>query len=585
METQRKSHELIFDHESHHDQRRSANYTPTIWKYDFLESLNNKYDSEEYKMQAEKLIEDVRYNIVETKDLKTKLELINTIRKLGLTYHFEDQIKKALDTISSSSNIDIKYPLLGEDLYLTSLYFRLLRLHGYQVSQDMFIGYKAVDCRKGRHKITSAEVKVMIELSEASDVAFECENTLIEAKVCAEENLKFTFSNIDGISCNNNKYLPKHVAHALELPPHWRVQWFDVKWQIEAHEHGGENNINTDSSTTSLLVDLAKLNFNMVQATLQKDIRELSSWWKNLGLSEKLDFARDRLVESFMCTVGLAFQPEYKCLRKCLAKVVNFVLIVDDVYDVYGSLEELRHFTNAVDRWDVRETQKLPECMKICFQALYDTTCEIAEEIENENGCKLVLLPHLKKAWADFCKSLLVEAEWYHKGYIPSFEEYLRNGWISSSGPLLLVLSYFAIPNETNNTASSYLDITNQDLVYNISLIIRLCNDLGTSAAEQERGDAASSILCYRQETKSSEEDARKHIREMIRKTWQKINKICYSSSSRSPLLSLSFIDIALNAARVAHSLYQSGDAFSAQHTNYKTHILSLLVHPLVPST
>ena len=76
----------------------------------------------------------------------------------------------------------------------------------------------------------------------------------------------------------------------------------------------------------------------------------LFSWWKNLGLSENLDFARDRLVESFMCTVGLSFEPQYKCLRKSLTKVVNFILIVDDVYDVYGSLEELRHFTNAVDR-------------------------------------------------------------------------------------------------------------------------------------------------------------------------------------------------------------------------------------------
>ena len=76
----------------------------------------------------------------------------------------------------------------------------------------------------------------------------------------------------------------------------------------------------------------------------------LFRWWRNLGLIENLSFARDRLAESFMCSVGLAFEPEYTCLRKWLTKVIILILIIDDVYDVYGTLEELKHFTNAVNR-------------------------------------------------------------------------------------------------------------------------------------------------------------------------------------------------------------------------------------------
>ncbi|GMN47319.1 hypothetical protein TIFTF001_016505 [Ficus carica] len=34
---------------------------------------------------------------------------------------------------------------------------------------------------------------------------------------------------------------------------------------------------------------------------------------------------------------------------QCFTKVVKFVLIVDDVYDLYGSLEELKQFTNAIE--------------------------------------------------------------------------------------------------------------------------------------------------------------------------------------------------------------------------------------------
>ena len=73
-------------------------------------------------------------------------------------------------------------------------------------------------------------------------------------------------------------------------------------------------------------------------------------WWRNLGLMENLSFARDRLAESFMCSMGVAFEPKYTFLRKWLTKVINLILIIDDVYDVYGTLEELKHFTNAIYR-------------------------------------------------------------------------------------------------------------------------------------------------------------------------------------------------------------------------------------------
>ncbi|CAN1319112.1 Alpha-farnesene synthase [Linum perenne] len=73
-------------------------------------------------------------------------------------------------------------------------------------------------------------------------------------------------------------------------------------------------------------------------------------WWKDLGLIDKLDFTRDRVVESFLCAVGLTVDPEHNSFRKWLTKVVIMILILDDVYDVYGSVEELEQFTVAIDR-------------------------------------------------------------------------------------------------------------------------------------------------------------------------------------------------------------------------------------------
>lgn len=69
-------------------------------------------------------------------DLLAKLELINAIQRLGLQYHFDNEIKKALQVIQNHSNDS----WLFNDLHSTALRFRLLRQHGYDVSQGiMFI--------------------------------------------------------------------------------------------------------------------------------------------------------------------------------------------------------------------------------------------------------------------------------------------------------------------------------------------------------------------------------------------------------------------------------------------------------------
>ncbi|PHT62693.1 hypothetical protein T459_33462 [Capsicum annuum] len=96
--------------------------------------------------------------------------------------------------------------------------------------------------------------------------------------------------------------------------------------------------------------ELAKLDFNIVQATYQQDLRDLPRRWKSSCLAEKLPFVRDRIVEAFLWSVGTIFEPQHSYTRKMLAKVIDFVTLIDDIYDVYGILDELELFTHAVER-------------------------------------------------------------------------------------------------------------------------------------------------------------------------------------------------------------------------------------------
>lgn len=209
------------------------------------------------------------------------------------------------------------------------------------------------------------------------------------------------------------------------------------------------------------------------------------------------------------------------------------------------------------------------------FDALSSTINEAALDIQKEKGWKCVL-PYLKKAWANFCKPLLVEAKWYHEGHTPSLGEYLSNAWISSSGHVLCIHAFFYIVDDPTDEVADFLE-NKQDLVYYLSIIIRLCNDLGTSKAEMERGDSPSSILCYMQEAHVPEETARRHIRGLISQMWQKLNT---QFMTQSPLVQ-QIVKTSINIARVAYCIYQYGDGFGVQDRETRVHILSMLVEPL----
>ncbi|KAI4331800.1 hypothetical protein L6164_016755 [Bauhinia variegata] len=183
------------------------------------------------------------------------------------------------------------------------------------------------------------------------------------------------------------------------------------------------------------------------EANHQDEVKELSRWWKNLGLIEHLNFARDRIVECFMCAVGVASEPRYRSFRKWLTKAIKLVAVIDDVYDIYATFNELKQFTIAVEK-----------------------------------------------------------------------------------------------------------------------------------LAERERGDAASSILCYMNEMSVSEEEARNHIKWMIRETWKRINEECFTKMCSSQW----FVSLTTNAARVAHTLYQNGDGLGIQDRDIRRQILSLVIEPFL---
>ncbi|PPS17397.1 hypothetical protein GOBAR_AA03177 [Gossypium barbadense] len=486
---------------SHHpkDERPSVNYQPSIWSYDFLQSLNNDRADIIYKERAAKLEEELRCGMNdENADPLNLLQLIDDIQRLGLEHRFEMDINRALAKFVSGVATE---NTIG--LHAVALRFRLLRQYGYDISQDVFKGF--MDGKGNFKECLCEDVKAMLSLYEASLLRFEGEDVMDEALV-------FTRMHLKGIS-EEEKDLTQQVTRALDLPLHRKLLRLETRRYIE--DYGERDNAKLN------LLELAKVDFNMVQSTLQEDLKEMSRWWMDMGMASKLNFARDRLTECFFWTVGVVSQPQFRHLA-------SFVTTIDDIYDVHGTLDELESFTDAVQRWDLGAVENLPDYMELCFLALYNSINEMAYETLRDQGQNI--LPYLRKAWADLCKAFLKEANWAHSKHIPTFQEYLENAWLPVSGHLCLVHTYFL--QRANITIEALHSLEHyHDVIRWPSIIFRLCNDLGTAKDELERGKSVNAIICYMNETGCSEAMARQHISDLIEDYWQKLNK-CYVDGS-----------------------------------------------------
>ncbi|CAK9187057.1 unnamed protein product [Ilex paraguariensis] len=402
----------------------------------------------------------------------TLLQLIDDVERLGLGYRFDKDITVALNRIIAmdESNVGAE-----KNIHVTALKFRLLRQHDYDISQDIFQSYKD---------------------------HYDDFNVLEELK-------SFAMIQLEDIKGHIDKSLVEKINHALELPLHHRMCRLEARWYIDVYSKNKEAN--------QSLLELAVLDFNMVQSTLQSDLKtvarniHITLNIHSIGLASELNFIRNRLIECFFGTVGKIYELRFSNCRIGLTQIIALITTIDDVYDVYGSLDELQLFTDAVKRWDANAVKSFSYYMKLCFLALYNTVNEMAYDTLKDKGINVI--PILSKAWADLCQAFLLEAEWNYRKHTPTLEDYLENAWRSVSG-----------------------------------------ND------ELQRGETANSILCCMHQNGLSEKLAREHISNLITEAWKKLNK---GRVDDSPF-SKHYLETAMNLARISQFTYQYGDGHGA---------------------
>ncbi|RWR93550.1 S-+-linalool synthase [Cinnamomum micranthum f. kanehirae] len=453
------------------------------------------------------------------KEPSERLVMIDDLRRLGIEYHFQEEIESLLCGLCEN------YGALSS-LYDVALSFRLLREHGHNVSQDVF---KRFMDEEGRFKLQlSTDIKGMMSLYEASKLAVKGEDIIEEANDFATKNLIASVKFME--PC-----LARVVRHSLENPFHMSLPRFNTKNHL--------NNLRETDRNTEAIQELAIFEFNIVQSMHQSELKEVTQWWRDLGLSQELRFARDQPLKWYMWSLAVLPNPKFSKYRIELTKPIALVYIIDDIYDVYGKPDELVLFTEAINRWDPSDISQLPTYMKICFMALHGVTNELAYMVLKEHGWNPI--NSLRQKWRDLCNAFLVEAKWFAEGDLPKADEYLRNGVTSSGVAAVLVHLFFLVGH----------GITRESV------------DLD----ENQDGYDGSYLECYMKENVASLESTQRHVRHLISNAWKELNK-----ESLSPYpFSQTFVQASLNTARMVQVMYSYNK--DQRLPMLEQHIISLL--------
>ncbi|XP_039159108.1 beta-bisabolene synthase-like [Eucalyptus grandis] len=535
--------------------RHSANWQPSVWDYDYLQSLSVNYKEDKCSEEVQRLKKEVKGLFDGEMNQVAKLKFIDVVQRLGLGYRFETEIKNALSSIYNNTE-DAQ---LSDNLDVVSLRFRLLRQHGYNTPQDVFQRFMS---KTGTfNESLNEDVKGLLGLYEASFHGLEGETILDEAWTFASKHLKDL--NLNEISTN----LASHVSHALHLPIHWRLNRLEARWFIDMYKK--------QQDMIPSLLRLAKLDFNLVQSVYRKEVSNLARWWVELGVN-KMTFCRDRIVESYFWSNSMVFEPQHTAYREMNGKLASMVVLIDDVYDIYGTPEELELLTDFIVRWDITDIDRLPPIIRDSFMAMYNTTNEIGYWTMRERGINPI--PYLRKVWAEECKAYLKEVHWRSKGIKPTLKEYIDVATNSSGGVVLMLPSYFLTTDKLTEEGLDYVSKI-PSIMRCSSKMLRLINDLSTSSHEVARGDNLKALECYMNETGASEEAAREHIMHMVREAWKWMNRAVFEDY-RIPGLG-PFLGACVNTARICHTFYGCGDGFGQPSNITKDSLASAIYDPV----
>ncbi|XP_057995689.1 probable terpene synthase 6 isoform X3 [Hevea brasiliensis] len=392
-------------------------FPPPVWdscSFTYFSLLDSEYES--WTRRVEALKEKVKDMLMaDASNPIKKIELINLLCRLGLSYHFEREIEEQL--IHIFNWVPQLFDENDYDLYTTALLFQVLRQHGFKMTCDVFKKFK--DSNGEFKKSIIKDVRGILSLYEASFMSVHGEDILDEA-------LEFTRSHLESLAMQSKPHYSERIKNALILPFHKGVPRVEAWQYISFYEK--------EESPNEFLLEFAKLDFNRVQLLQREELKVMARWWKDLNLAEKLPYARDRLVEIYFWGCSIQFEPHLALSRMMMAKYLKMISLADDTYDAYATMKEVNAFTDAIERCSIDATDELPDYMKVFYKELlnlFEETENIASK-EGRSNCAYYVKEEAEQKRGDSASSVecyMKEHDVLEKKAVEEILKICANAW------------------------------------------------------------------------------------------------------------------------------------------------------------
>ncbi|KAJ8899328.1 hypothetical protein K2173_018302 [Erythroxylum novogranatense] len=283
-------------------------------------------------------------------DLFENIWAIDRLNRLGISRYFEPEIKECVKHIHKYWRQDgICWARNSEvhDIDDTAMGFRILRLHGYDVSPDVFKFFEKNGefcCFAGQ---SSQAVTGMFNLYRASQVLYPGEKIMEDArkyssKFLREKRIRNELQDKWIIT----KDLTGEVEFALDVP------WYAILPRVETRsfleQYGGEDDVWIGKTLYRMpfvnnneYLELGKLDYNTCQAIQRAEWDKFQKWYDECSLGS-LGISKRSLLFSYFLAAASIFEPERSKERLAWAKTRILLETVHSCFNEDNSSRELR---------------------------------------------------------------------------------------------------------------------------------------------------------------------------------------------------------------------------------------------------
>ncbi|KAF8712833.1 hypothetical protein HU200_028606 [Digitaria exilis] len=488
------------------------------------------------KERAHKKEDEVRgiiLEIISSSNLTQKLELVDTLQRIGVDYHYKKEISDLLCSIYNDKDGG------SNDLYITSLRFYLLRkLDTLSLQTDVFEKF-----RDEQGIISTDDVSCLLMLYDSAHMRIHGEEILDDIITFNKSRLQYMMMK------KLESDLAEEVRCTLETPRFRRVKRVEARRYISVYAK--------KAVKYETLLDFAKLDYNILQDIYCDELKELTIWWKDLQSRGDLSFARDRMLEMHFWILGVLYEPYYSYSRVMETKFTLLVAFLDDLYDNYNTTEESNIFTTAMERWDEQTTDKFPEHMKALFINILNTTNKIEEELKLQENRHAELVKKLVICTAKFYHA---ELKWRDEHYVPtSVDEHLQISMCSTACMQILSLVLISL-RDVSPTREDDVDwiFTFPKMIRGVCIMGRIGNDIMSHEREQASIHVVSTVQTCMKQYGVTAEQAKQKLSVTIEEAWMDIVEDYLDQKHPMELLEKS-----VDVARTMDFFYKYDDAYT----------------------